>query len=266
MKHAFIFALFSMWLLSACNQGSDSTENPSGKIRITYQHQVDGSDLIMDDMIYTNAAGNQFEVNEVMYFISDVTLHRRDGSDILIDEWKDIHYIDLEFPETLTWEVFDDIPIGDYDSISFTFGINEEKNQSFMFTDFPEVNMMWPEHLGGGYHYMMINGHWLSSENLIESFNFHLGIGQLYRGEEENFDSIYAFVHNHFEVSLPNSSFSISKDEVREIDIVMNINSWFEGPSDFDFDFWGGAIMTNQEAMRQGCENGNDAFTIGAIR
>ena len=34
-----------------------------------------------------------------------------------------------------------------------------------MFVNPPEVNMMWPDVLGGGYHYLMLNGKWKTPEN-----------------------------------------------------------------------------------------------------
>ena len=63
-------------------------------------------------MKYVNAAGNPYEVNEVQYFISDVTLHRSDGTKKLIEDWKDIHYVEIDIPSTLEWAVYDDIPSG----------------------------------------------------------------------------------------------------------------------------------------------------------
>jgi hypothetical protein len=216
--------------------------------------------------MYVNEAGNLYEVNEIMYFISDVRLHKSDGSVQLIEDWKDIHYVDIEIPSTLTWNVYDEIEEGTYDSITFVFGISEIKNQSFMFVDFPEVNMMWPEQLGGGYHYMMINGRWLSERQVVEAFNFHLGIGQLYKGGIFHTDSIYEYVHNHFTVSLPGSAFVMEPGVTREIEIAMHVDSWFKTPHEFDFNYWGGAIMQVQDAMHIGCQNGYDVFEVRAIK
>ena len=135
-----------------------------------------------------------------------------------------------------------------------------------MFVNPPEDKMMWPDILGGGYHYMMLNGRWLDEQDQENIYNFHLGIGQLYKGDEINIDSIYAYVQNYFTVNLPNSSINIEKDKTREIELVMNIESWYETPHNFDFNYWGGAIMEIQPAMRMGVENGYDVFTIGSIK
>jgi hypothetical protein len=261
------FILCAGFLFNSCNKDSD--EDPAlsaGHITFKFTHYVDGNPLQIDTMMYVNAAGNPYEVSEIMYFISDVTLHNSDGTNKMIDEWKDIYYVDSDIPSTLTWDVFDDIPAGTYDSISFVFGITEEKNESFMFVNPPEVQMMWPDVLGGGYHYMMLNGKWFNKNDEEEVYNFHLGIGQLYKGDTINYDSIYAFVQNYFTVTLPNSSFDLEKDEEKEIEIIMNIESWYTTPHDFDFDYWGGAIMEIQPAMQIGKENGYDVFTIGSIK
>ena len=45
----------------------------------------------------------------------------------LIADWTDNHYVDIDIPSTLTWDVYDDIASGSYDSISFIFGFTAEK-------------------------------------------------------------------------------------------------------------------------------------------
>jgi len=236
MSIAMIFVLF----LSSCKKKSDDTPIlDTGHITFKFIHLVDGSKLRQDTFCYVNVAGNHYEIDQLMYFISDVKLHKSDGNIQLIDDWKDIDYVDVDIPSTLQWEVFDPIPVGSYDSISFTFGISEAKNKSFMFVNQPEVNMMWPDVLGGGYHYLMINGKWIDTANVALPYNFHLGIGQLYKNNVIEVDSIYAFVQNYFFVKLPNSAFTIEKDKTRQIEIIMNIDSWFKTPHIYDHNYWG---------------------------
>lgn len=267
-SHSFFLLLLSasLVLFSSCRKKTTEPEEETGHIAFRFTHHVDGSPLIKDSLCYVNAAGNPYEVSQLMYFISDVTLHKSDGTTKMIKDWKDIDYVDIEIPSTLTWDVYDPIPAGSYDSISFTFGITAGKNQSFMFVNPPEVNMMWPDVLGGGYHYMMQNGKWRDTSGIIQNYNFHLGIGQLYKHDVINVDSIYAFVQNYFHVSLPGSSFTIEKDKTREVEIIMNIDSWFTTPHIYDHNHWGGAIMQNQPAMQVAKENGFDVFTTGEIR
>ena len=267
----FVFIFLSgLFFISCCREKpvepTPTTPVDHGHITFKFTHEVDGALLQKDTMKYVNAAGNPYGVYDLQYFISDVTLHKSDGSTKLIDDWKDIDYVDISIPSTLTWNVYDDIPLGTYDSITFVFGITAAKNQSFMFVNAPEVNMMWPDVLGGGYHYMIMNGKWKDTANVVQSFNFHLGIGQLYHSDSIScVDSIYAFVQNYFTVTLPSSSFSIVKDGTREIEIIMNVDSWFKTPNIYDHNYWGQNIMQNQPAMQMAKENGYDVFTTGLI-
>jgi hypothetical protein len=193
-----------------------------------------------------------------------VTLHYEDGTTYLLDAWKDIHYVDTDMENTHTWNVYDDIPLGTVKKISFTFGINETKNQSLMFTDPPESLMFWPEYLGGGYHYMKLNGKWETPEGDLHPFDFHLGIGQIYNNE----GTITGFIQNYFTVTLEDQDlnlFSIGTEGVITIQLLMNVDNWFHNPNTYDHNDWGGDIMQKQDAMKLGCENGNDVFSIGTI-
>jgi len=269
MKKNFQFCLRLSFLiilsgyLSACKKDDNTTPaTASGKVIFSIDHKVNGQPLLENELIYTNAAGNEYLITEVKYFISDITFYCHDGSRKVIGDWKDIFYVDEDIVETKTIQFFDKIPLGTYDSINFIFGITEVKNKSFMFVNPPEVNMFWPEVLGGGYHYMMINGKWKDTTGFNMPFNFHLGIGQLYHGNTYNVDSIYAFVQNYFTVSLPGSSFTIAYKDTVTFQLTMNIENWFKNPYVFDFNKWGGAIMQNQQAMQMVKENGWNVFSI----
>jgi len=262
-----VFLAAAVLALPGCEKEpgpGDEKEDGAGKIYIEFLHHANGEPLIFDSLMYENAAGNEYLVNEIQYFISDVTLHYEDNSTYLVDEWKDIHYVDTDLEDTHKWNVFDDIPAGTVKRITFVFGISEEKNRSLMFTDPPESLMFWPEYLGGGYHYLKLNGKWKTPEGFIHPFDFHLGIGQIY-GNEGN---ITGFIQNYFTVELEEPGFSLfttGEGETTGIQLVMNIGNWFRDPNTYDHNDWGGDIMQKQEAMILGCENGHDVFTIGDI-
>ncbi len=247
---------------SCTEKKEDPPRIPAGNVVFDFSHLVDGDPLHQNELIYTNAAGNNYLITEVKYFISDITFYKSDGSRKIVEDWKDIFYIDIDIPETQTIRIFDQIPAGEYDSITFIFGISEEKNQSFMYVNPPEVFMAWPTVLGGGYHYMMINGKWEDTTRHTIPFDFHMGIGQLYQGGGYNPDSIYAFVQNWFIVSLPESDFTMKDQDSLTFNIAMNIESWFETPHIYDHNHWGGDIMQKQPAMEMARENGSDVFSI----
>ncbi len=261
MNRLYILVVVMAAFLISCDkddpiENGNDTKEPTGKIQIHFIHNVDGDPLVTHSMQYTNAAGNEYEIDEVQWFISDVFLHREDGTFYRIEGWKDIHYVDIDIPSTLKWQVFDDIPAGDYSGISFTFGLNEAQNESFKFVNPPESFMFWPTVLGGGYHYLKLNGKWKDTVGATRFFNFHLGIGQ----EITATDTTY--IHNHFEVDFDTSNFTLQEGEKKDVYITMNIENWFKNPHIYDHNVWGGDIMENQAAMAVASENGHDVFSL----
>jgi len=238
------------------DNGNDNT-SPAGKLQFTFQHYVDGNPVIYDSLMYVNAAGNHYLVYEVQYFVTDVVLYKHGGGTKTIDDWTDYHYVDSNIPNSLKWDVYDSIDPGDYDSLAFHFGFSIDKNKSFMFVNPPESNMVWPEYLGGGYHYMKLNGKWLDTNNVRRGFAFHLGIGQHY---DSTGAVVPPFIDNSFRVSLPGSSFSVSDGKTTKITIRMNIEQWFKDPVVYDHNKWGGDIMQKQPAMATAVKNGHNVF------
>jgi hypothetical protein len=245
-------------LLNSCK--SDSDEVFYGKVILKFEHKIDGNAAEYNIMKYINVAGNHYEIKEVKWFISDLTFYKKGITPFVIKRTTKSHYIDTGVPTSLTWEITDDIPEGIYDSMSFIFGFPPEENISFMFNNPPESAMWWPEFLGGGYHYMQLNGFWKDTVDFRRPFNFHMGIGRVISGTDTT------FVHNHFKVSFK-SPVTLYSNKKKEITIAMNIEEWFTNPHNWDFNYWGPAIMDNQTALRTVKENGEiGVFAITSIK
>ncbi|VAW28764.1 hypothetical protein MNBD_BACTEROID07-889 [hydrothermal vent metagenome] len=237
----------------------------TGHMMVTFEHSVGQQLLEYDTIKYVNAAGNPYMVTNIQYFISDICLHKVNGDSVLFeknDQNQNIHYVDTDLPDTWQWQLPDSIPEGQYSSISFTFGLNKKENVSLRFPNPPESAMFWPQYLGGGYHYMKLNGKWRDTSGVIHPFNFHLGIGQEY----DSLGKPVKFIQNYFKVTLPKSSFSISGGQTVHLALNMDVNEWFENPNVFDLNVWGGKIMQNQTAMHLACQNGHNVFTLKNIQ
>ncbi len=252
------------FVMNSCGE-KEKPAPVAGGLQITFNHVVDNQPLVLNEMKYTNAADNPYEVTEVMYFISELKLYKQDGIVVIPDQWNNLHYADSRYTETLIWNAGNNIPPGTYDSLTFTFGLSEEINKSFMFVNPPEVNMAWPQALGGGYHYMMLNGFWRDTLDKRRSFNFHLGIGQIYANNSGHVEDITGFVHNNFTVKPAGQAFTVAEGKTLKLALTMHIDSWFNTPFVYDHNQWGGAIMQNQEAMHMACVNGRDAFTFEIV-
>lgn len=258
IKKLFLVCAIPLGILCSCETPIVSTQP---NLTIAFEHHVEDKAIVLDTQFYFNAANNRYRLQEIKYFISSLQLHKNDGTKIEIKQNEGIHYVDMSFSSTLTWDIFQNIPEGLYDSISFIFGLNEMDNQSFRFKNTPESNMAWTQVLGGGYHYMMLNGWFFRGDTVETPLNIHLGRGQIYQGETHNTDSIIAFVDNYFYVNLK-KSFWVKSNKPTALTIVMNINNWFDDPFLYDFNYWGSHIMQNQAAMNAIKENGHDAFLL----
>ena len=237
--------VFSALLCSACSK-------PTGHITLNFSFVVDNDSLRLDTCMYQNAAGNLYEVNDVQYFISKVMLVDDAGNTFDIIDNQGIHYVDIRIPGTLRWNISDEIPVNHYTRIAFLFGLEGAQNTTGYFPNPPENNMSWPDMIGGGYHYMKINGRWINEAGVRQPFNLHTG--KIAHGN--------GFSDNTFTVTLPLKQFTISKGQTSSIILQMNVNAWFSDPYLFDFNEFGGSIMQNREAQEVLRANGGDVFSV----
>lgn len=237
MKKAWLIILLSL-LVASCTKKEEN-----GFVDICVDYSVNNEPLITDTLCYTNEAGNEFLVTEIQWFVSKWELQDEQGRWIASDR---IFYIDTNIPESQILRM-DSIPIGKYKKVRFTFGLDESDNLNGRFSDPPESNMLWPEQLGGGYHYMKLNGKFVNEAGQLVPLNIHLG-----RLHEED---------NHFTVELP-IDFSVTGNTENQLHLTMIIDNWFRSPNLYDFNEYGSAIMQNQAAQNVLKQNGQDVFDI----
>lgn len=233
--------------LTACHK-----QNDTGRLDIILSHTANGSKVVFDSVTYTNEIGNHYIINEIQYFISNISLQKENGEWLATDANANTHYIDTDIEESKILS-FNNIESENYTHIRFTFGLDETDNVTGRFTDQPEANMFWPEPLGGGYHYMKMNGKWINDEGQYVPMNVHLGIGQN--------ETLTEFYHNYFIVELPINT-SIVKGQTSTLNLDMIIDNWFRTPNTIDLAEYGTAIMQNQTAQALYKSNGHDVFQI----
>ena len=243
-------------LTVACTKPKEKAE-----IYLNLGYEVNGKPLITDSLCYENEAGNQFLITEIQWFLSNIELkneagdwimlHQRGLSDTL--DISRVFYIDTDIQESQTIHSCP-LEIGHYTAIRFTFGLDETDNHTGLFNDPPESEMFWPDMLGGGYHYMKLNGKYLNTEGRLAPLAIHLGIGQN--------EDCTEFYQNYFIVELP-INFHIVANAENQLDLTMVIDNWFRNPHTIDFNEFGSHIMQNQTAQRLLNGNGKDVFSIG---
>ncbi|MCR5013988.1 MAG: hypothetical protein K6A28_04335 [Bacteroidales bacterium] len=247
MKQTFWMMILCLALFSGCRP-----EAGTGAFDLDVGYHVGGDDLSVDTLAYVNEAGNRYMVTEVQWFLSHLEFQDEKGSWVAFGGGDGIHYFDTDLPDTHRLH-FEEVPEGHYQSLRFTFGLNEADNTTGRFPNPPECNMFWPEPLGGGYHYMKLNGKWQTPTGELAPFNVHLGIGQ----NEDHTE----FYQNYFNVEIP-VSLDVKANEKARLQLTMVIDNWFRNPNTYDFNVYGGAIMQNQEAQEALKANGHDVFTV----
>jgi hypothetical protein len=108
--------------------------------------------------------------------------------------------------------------------------------------------------LGGGYHFLRLEGSYLDSNNTASEFKTHMGTASdgstMPRTNEVN----------HFDVVLPSSSITV--DNNFSFDIEMNIEEWYTDPIDWDFNVWNAPVMPISAAQKALNSNGSSVFTF----
>lgn len=227
-------------LVLACKK--DEVKIESHTSEITFLHSVDGNLSHFNEFIYTNEYGNNYNLLTLRYFISEVELKALDNDIIKFD---DIIYVDASNPDFLKATFNKKIPNKTYSQIKFTFGISTTQNVTGLFNNFPQTSMEWPVPMGGGYHYMKLEG---KLANLSDTINYNVHTGPL-NGNP-----------NYFEVVLP-LDLQV-EDNKFAINLNMEINNWFNNPNTINLEDIVGGMMGNQDMQQKLKENGVDVFSI----
>lgn len=240
----FLVLMIFVLTFQAC-KNDDNPQPTESAVLFKFEHYIDGNPLTFNQILYTNAFGNKYSVETLKYFISNIRLTRDDGTEILVDGE---YYVDATDESTTQPLDGVDIPVGDYTSISFVFGLNEDNNIAGRFPNPPENNMEWPPALGTGYHYMKLEGK-IDSTGTINNYQAHTGPTN--------------GTQNFIEVTLPESSFTAGGSAMM-LKIRMNINNWWENPNTLDLNTVTG-IMGNQQMQLKLKANGENVFSFAGV-
>ena len=213
-------------------------------LTIHFTHTVDGVPLDLttneSELPYTNGAGQNYNVKTLQYLISNISLETNGSTKTL----KDVHFVDGKDASTLTLDL-GELQNGTYSTLKFNFGLNEEMNISnaYVNEDF-HTTMAWPDMMGGGYHYMILEG---TFNNETTFYNTHLG---------GTMGNDYSFQYNE---KTETSFFIDDKNGDIDITINMDVNEWYNQPNTITLTTDG--IMGNNDMQMQLKNNGSRVFS-----
>ena len=240
-KYIFIVTLLLTVLFIGCNDEKPVQQIAGSKISVG--HKVNGAALVKDTIVYKNAAGNSYSISRVEYYLSGFTFQNTKGEKYVSDS---VFLVNAFNP--VNEFQFIGIPVGDYTNLSFYIGVEPTKNLSGALPPTIEnLNMAWPDQMGGGYHFLKYEGHFLKSDT-IKGFALHLGLNPYLIKVE--FDKV----------------FTVTNATRLDIDLEMDLNKWFDSPNVYDLTTSKVYTMGDAEAMGKISENGKNVISIKQIK
>jgi hypothetical protein len=139
--------------------------------------------------------------------------------------------------------------------VSFTFGLDNEDNSENLI-DLNSESFNVPENLGGGYHYMQLDGKYINSNMEEQGYNYHAIRAVDNPGPNPTFPQ-----DTFFSVDLG----SIEINNNVEIEVEMNIAEWFKTPNLWDLNVLNQMLMPNSSAQILMYQNGQNVFSLGNV-
>jgi hypothetical protein len=241
---------------TACKNDDDTPTQKDVNVAFDFTHNFDGDEIENSDfevIQYTNAHGEELSISKIVYLISDITFTNAAGDTFTAGDY---NLVNVREASNLSFSPDVEIPEGEY-NVSFTFGFDDEDNIDGAYTDLNSADGGWnvPAMLGGGYHFMRLEGRFLDNTATETGFQYH---------------TIRAADNSTMPITLQDTSFEVSLGQIdisegTTVEIKMNIAEWFKNPNEWDLNVLGQALMPNYDAQIMMSENGTSVFSKGTV-
>lgn len=214
--------------------------NPAySKAKFTVQMNSADAKIIWDSLNYTNQAGNKFSVSTANFYISGIVMK----SATKTYTSKKVFYLN---PKDVSKSSFslDSIPPADYTEINMYIGLDKNTNKTNSLTATTDnVNMAWPDMMGGGYHFIKLEGNYKDSLNVTKGYAIHLG---------KNENLVTVKINKEMRQRLWNHAYTLK----------FNVNEVFTNPYKYDLNWEKNYTMSDSIAMLRIKNNMSDVFTL----
>ncbi len=246
MKKLSLLLIFS-FLFIAC--GSDDNNDTPAEVAVNLRFsqifdELTVTSLNLSTTVYVNEMNQELNISRLRYLLSRLELTSSSGEAFSVSPY---HLVDISRAETLNLNTNVTIPEGEY-TLSFVYGFNEEDNQDGAYSDLNSVSWNWPQMLGGGYHFLQMDGQY-NVNTEPAPYNFHNGTARVSEG---------VFEQNFVVFDLPNT---LIITENSTINIQMNIAEWFRNPNTWDLNVLNTPLMPNYEAQKLMQQNAATVFS-----
>jgi len=208
--------------LISCKDEKIGAPLEKGTLTLEFENMVNDNPLILNNQNYTNANGDSYNITVFKYYISNISLTKGDGSVYKIPE--SYLLIDAAKPAS-SLNLLNDIPAGDYSQISFTIGIDKERNLAGAQTGAldPALGMFWT--WNSGYIFVKLEGSSPQSTAANKSLTFHIG------GIVDPNNTI----RTYSKAFSPGNPLRVRADKKPQIHFKVNAGSLFTGKQTISF-------------------------------
>ncbi len=202
MKIQSIFIVVFLVFLSACSDSDVTPDNVSIQFKI--KALMNNEPLILNAKNYTNASGNEFNVSQFKFYLSNLKL-RNSATGEVFEEMESYHLLQPSGNDMTDVFEVQNIPTKKYDEIVFFVGVDSVKNLSIdAFGDLdPNNNMAW--NWKTGYKFLLLEGNFLKTDGAQEGLVLHIGTNPNYKEivlktSQMNFKNATATINIHAEL------------------------------------------------------------------
>lgn len=210
------------------------------KAKFTVSLKSGPNTLLWDTINYFNVSANKFGVETANFYISNVSLKSADG---VVYNSKQVFYIDPKNASKSTFSL-DSIPPANYNEMTFYIGLDSDRNKTLALpATVDNLNMAWPDAMGGGYHFIKLEGHYLDTININKGFAIHLG-------KNENL------------VTVKINQTMVQKFWDHNYSLFFDVNEVFANPYAYNLNFEESYTMSDSVAMLKIKNNMSDVFSL----
>ncbi len=163
----------------ACSS-DDEGAITTGSITLQVTNLIGGQPLEVGSTRYTNENGDEFDVSEFKFFISNIKLRNNTSGELFVAP-DSYHLVEATATSHMFEFTIADVPAGSYDQIELAIGVDNGSNTSIdQLGDLdPTSNMAW--NWNTGYKFLLIEGQYYPAGADAAPMVYHIGSDPNYR-------------------------------------------------------------------------------------
>lgn len=258
----------ALWVTSCAfpDENEDTDPIETGTIQLQFDNIVGNQDLQLDSVRYTNAAGEDFTISKLNYYISNIKLIKSDGSVFTVPQ--DSSYFLIREANTGSQNLsIRNVVTGEYTGVEFMVGVDslrsvmeptEPGRKGILDKDMGPTNeeaMYWD--WNPGYIFLKLEGESDSSTTANGEYYYHIGgFGGRTTQTLNNLKTI--------KLNFPGQRAIVTTSIVSNVHIQADILKIFNGPTRLSIKENPGVMFT--EFSKQIADNYAGMFSVKEIK